>query len=88
MNVSDQIIDFVHSHTPRTIWEMDRETLLKLRRLHDDAGKYFWSPEPNYTDMPGTLFGIEISIAKEKCFQLRYEFADGSNYIYAVPFEI
>ena len=88
MTKAQRIIDFQCESTPRKIWEMDKDTLAQLRNLRDENGRYLWAPEPNYKDMPGTLLGIEISIAKEKCFQLRYDFPDGASHIFEAQFEL
>lgn len=77
----EQLIDFFISTRPRMIWEIDRETLNGIKNLRDGAGVYFWKPEPNYPDMPGTLFGLEISVAREKCFQLKRIFSNGDVHI-------
>jgi len=77
----DKIILFLNSSCPRMIWEMDRETLGDLRRRKDCQGEFLWAPSPNYTRKPGTILGIEVSIAEDKCFQLRYEFPDGHSHV-------
>lgn len=78
---SEAIIEFLHQHEPRRVWEMDKDTLRAIRQLKDFQGVYLWSPEPNYIDMPGKMLGIPISISKDKCFQLRYLFSDGHSHI-------
>lgn len=88
MNDGEQLIEFMHNNAPRKIWEMDKETYQKARQLCDADSKYFWNPEPNYPDMPGTLFSIPISIAKDKCFQLRYEFPNGESQIIKTNIEL
>ena len=88
MNKAQQIIEFLCQVKPRKIWEMDKNTLAKIRNIHDDNATYLWMPEPNYKDMPGTLLGIPIAIAKDKCFQLRYEFQNGESYIFKADIEI
>lgn len=77
----ENVIDFCSGCVPRKIIEVDNATLAQLRKLRDRTGKYLWMPEPNYKDMPGTLMGIPISIAKGKCFQIRFIFADGHEHI-------
>ena len=81
MNTSEQLVDFYHKASPRKIWEIDKDTLAQVRKLKDSAAIYFWHPEPNYQDMPGTLFGIPISISKDKCFQIKHLFSDGSEHV-------
>ncbi len=88
MNASEQLVDFYLSFEPRKIWEIDKETLAKVRAMHDDAHVYFWKPEPNYKDMPGTLFGIPVSISKDKCFQIKHIFKDGSEHVEKFDLEI
>ena len=88
MRTAEQIIEFMNNAAPRKIWEMDKNSLKKIRRLHDDNRVYLWMPEPNYDDMPGTLLGIPISIAKEKCFQLRYVFPNGESHVIKADIEI
>ena len=77
----DEIIDFTYDTKPRQIFEMDKNTLNILKPMRDGEGTYFWKPEPNYPNMPGTFLGIPISIAKDKCLQIKYLFADGHEHV-------
>ena len=76
---AETMIDFYERSKPRIILEVDKDTLAKLRRVHDANGTYLWMPEPNYEKMPGKFMGVEISIAKDPCLQYRYIFSDGSS---------
>lgn len=83
-NKIEHLITTLYNSRPREIWEIDSHTLQTLSRLKDDAGIFIWTPEPNYASMPGRLFGIPISIAKDKCLQLRFEFLDGHSHVIEV----
>jgi len=78
---SDEIIKFFYVNQPRKIWEIDELTFSEVRQLKDSNGRYLWSPEPIHMDMPGTFLGIPVSIAKDKCFQLRHLFPNGESHI-------
>ena len=81
MTTAEEIIEFQRNAAPRRIWEMDKGTFNKIRKIKEDNGIYLWTPEPNHEDMPGYFLGIQIQIAKERCFQIRYEFTDGSSHV-------
>ncbi len=78
---SEKIIDFLIDSKPRQIFEMDSSTLAQVRHLCDADHVYLWTPEPNYTSMPGRLIGVPISISKDKCFQLKFIFKDGHEHV-------
>jgi len=77
----EQILDFYHGSMPRKIWEMDKQSYYSIRTMKDCNGKYLWSPNTRYEDMPGTLFNIPISISEVKCFRIKYIFKDGHEHI-------
>ena len=78
---SNVLIDALYASRPRIIWEMDNYTLRAIKKIKDDNGTYLWLPEPNYSEMPGTLMGHQISLSSNKCLQLKYLFADGTSYV-------
>lgn len=76
---TEKLKEFYRSTIPQKVWEMDRDSFNEIKKRKDAAGTYYWRPEPDYPDMPGTFFGIPISVAttNEKCFQIKYIFPDG-----------
>lgn len=86
--IAEQIIEALHESIPRKSWEMDKETFDKIHKLHDDDMKYLCARESNYPDKPDTLLGIPIVIMQDKCFQLRFDFPNGSHEVVAVDIEI
>lgn len=81
MNTPEALVSFLHNNQPLVTWEIDRDTLDKIRMLKDDAGEYLWRPFPHGEKAdPPTLLGISITVASNKCFNLRYEFPDGTTY--------
>jgi len=78
---SDQVIQFLCDSSPRRVWEMDKNTLSVVRQYQDDNGTFLWVPEPKHAGMPGSFLGVQVSIAKDVCFQIRYIFPDGQSYV-------
>ncbi len=79
MITSDQMIELHYTANPQKTWEMDEATLSEVKNMRDSNGTYLWTSEPNYPDMPGRLFGIQISVAGgfDRCCQLSFLFNDG-----------
>lgn len=78
---TETLIDFYCKSKPRLVFEIDETTLKTIRTIYGGNGHYLWSPSPLNEYMDGKLLGVDVTVVKEKCFQLRYIFSDGSSQI-------
>ncbi|MFH2074483.1 MAG: hypothetical protein ABIJ57_03925 [Pseudomonadota bacterium] len=71
-----KIIEIYCENKPIKIWEMDRKTHFAIRWMQDGN---LALPNTKYTDKPGTLLGLEISIVEDPGIRLVFCFRKTAN---------
>lgn len=79
--ISENLILFL-ADSVSISWEIDRETLTKIRKLMDSDSRYLWQPSLKLAG-DSTILGFKIVIVKDKCLRLKYKFDDGDEKIFS-----